>query len=59
MFKLSGKEYSNVIMDCCQMDQEFMPTVKKEVLDERDRKSPDNDSSGEGKKGASCSLEDF
>ncbi|CAG7696231.1 unnamed protein product, partial [Allacma fusca] len=45
-YVISGKEYSHIVMDCCQLEQDIMPTVKREVLDERDRKSPDNDSSG-------------
>lgn len=46
-FYYSGKENTNVIMDCCQLEQECPATVKKEVLvDETDRKTPDQDSSG-------------
>jgi hypothetical protein len=34
-------------MDTCQLEQECPPAVKKEVLlDETDRKSPDQDPSG-------------
>lgn len=45
--KISGKEYSHLVMDCCQLEQECPPTVKREVLlDDNDRKSPDQDSSG-------------
>lgn len=38
-------------MDCCQLEQDIPPTVKREVLlDDNDRKSPDQDSSGKNKK---------
>lgn len=33
-------------MDCCQLEQDIIPTVKREVLEDNDRKSPDQDSSG-------------
>lgn len=33
-------------MDCCQLEQDIVPTVKREVLEDNDRKSPDQDSSG-------------
>lgn len=39
-------------MDCCQLEQECPPTVKKEILlDEADRKSPDQDPSDNGPHG--------
>ncbi|XP_035703736.1 protein trachealess isoform X3 [Folsomia candida] len=55
-YVISGKENTNVIMDCCQLEQDCPPpAVKKEVLvDETDRKSPDQDpadGSGHGRDG--------
>ncbi len=59
-YVISGKENTNVIMDCCQLEQDCPPpAVKKEVLvDEVDRKSPDQDNgSGHGREGLGGQLD--
>jgi hypothetical protein len=45
-----------MVMDCCQLEQDCPPTVKREVVEDRDRKSPDRDSSGKQSE-ARCSRE--